>query len=124
MLNWPARKAGVPATVPWVRIPPPPRERRSSDGVMPIAKKRGDGLERRPPGNCCENAVASESHPFGWRRSQGTPVFRPAPRPDRAAKTVDRRRRRSAGTAALTLALVMDVSPWIGQTTRTRAHSR
>ena len=24
-LNWPARKAGVPATVPWVRIPPPPR---------------------------------------------------------------------------------------------------
>ena len=23
-LNWPARKAGVPATVPWVRIPPPP----------------------------------------------------------------------------------------------------
>ena len=57
-LNWPARKAGVPATVPWVRIPPPPRCHATSRREWPLRSAFGGPARFSSPHSGCRRGSA------------------------------------------------------------------
>ena len=69
-LNWPARKAGVPATVPWVRIPPPPLDQGVRKGRPTEIVNWGlIGWEVGAPFRTPRRCAPEIANPFGIRDS-------------------------------------------------------